>query len=306
MNDNIESKLYGNGTIWITSVNGWRGKNKLTAKDLDKNPDEILDIFNLGSKNQLPKDIQNRISRPSTQITTLMRAIGADPFFAGQSTWFVKDKDFLACLRGLEKIRDEHEATGIDVANNLEDIKDEMIGKYPVLADAKWPTPEQVLKKFKVTWNVCQIKGVEINETDPEELRQAKMESNRQLREAYDEYADQYLEKAKSAMAEAVAEICEKIKTGQKITEASIKKPRKVVDEYLSIANIFDMDDLKTKIRELKDELSNADAKDIRSNWEFANNFAENIRGMAEDIGDLSGLSVDGSTKRRIKFDKAA
>jgi len=302
----IESKLYGNGTIWITSVNGWRGKNKLTAQDLDKEPDEILDIFNLGSKDQLPKDIQNRINRPNSQITTLMRAIGAEPFFAGMSTWFVKDKDFLACLRGMEKIRDEHQATAQDVAMNLEDIKTEMIDKYPVLETAKWPTQEQVLKKFRVTWNVCQIKGVEINETDPEELRQAKMESNRQLKNAYDEYADQYLEKAKTAMAEAVADICEKIKTGQKITEASIKRPRKVVDEYLSIASIFDLNDLKVEISKLKTELENADAKDIRSNWNFANNFAENIRTMADSIGDLSGLSNDGSVKRRVKFDKAA
>jgi len=306
MTENIESKLYGNGTIWITSVNGWRGKNKLTAKDLDKNPDEILDIFNLGSKNQLPKDIQNRINRPSNQITTLMRAIGAEPFFAGQSTWFVRDKDFLACMRGMEKIRDEHRATAVDVANNLEDIKAEMIAKYPVLADAKWPTEEQVLKKFRVTWNVCQIKGVEINETDPEELRQAKMNSNRVLTEAYNEYAGQYLEKAKTAMAEAVADICEKIKTGQKVTEATIRKPRKVVDEYLSIANIFDLDDLKAKIYELKEELENTEAKDIRSNWNLANNFANNIREMADSIGDLDGLSVDGSAKRRIKIDKAA
>jgi hypothetical protein len=97
-----------------------------------------------------------------------------------------------------------------------------------------------------------------------------------------------------------------KIQEGQKITEGNMKKPRKVVDDYLNIAGIFDMNDVKRKIEELKAAMDNTDAGSIRDSWAFANNFAMSIKGMAENIGEMTGLSSDGSVKRRIKLDKAA
>ena len=298
----VASQLYANGTVWVTSVKtGWSGKGRLTAGDLDKDPEEILDIFSLGNKQQLPKEVLNRIQEPHGKIKSLMEGLRAKPFLDIRSAWYVPDNKFLKCLEGMERIAAEHEATAQDVVDNIDEIKGDMIEKYPVLADAKWPTRKYILDHFKVTWTVCQISGTSINETDPVELREAKRVANERLSEAYDEYADQLLEKAKSAMYDAIVEIREKIETSQRITEATMNKPRRVIDDFLSIAEIFDLQDVQTEVEKLKAEMNGVNAKDVRENWDFARQFAESLGDMASKVGDLSGLSSDGTVKRVVR-----
>jgi len=300
-----QEKLYENGTIWITSVSSWSGKDKLTAEDLGKDPDDILDIIELGRKSLIPEDVRIRMKRPASQINSLMTAIGARKFFI-RGAWWVENNKFMQAKVGMEKIREDQGVVVEDLAANFDEIQAEMIEKYPVLSDAKWPTEKQLRNRFGVKWHVCEIRGAEVNEADPQDLMEAKMEFRNELNKTYQEYSDQIMAQARTAMIEAIKEISKKIQEGQKITEGNLKKPRKVVDDYLNIAGIFDMNDVKRKIEELKAAMDNTDAGSIRDSWAFANNFAMSIKGMAENIGEMTGLSSDGSVKRRIKLDKAA
>lgn len=295
-----EQKLYDNGTIWITSVSTWSGKDRLKAEDLDKEPGDILDIIELGRKSLLPGDVMIRMKRPHSQINSLMTAIGAKKFFIS-GAWWVDNTKMMQVKTGMEKIREDHYAVADDIADHLGDFKNEMIEKYPVLADAKWPTAAQVRARFGVKWHVCEIRGAEINETDPEDLIAAKRQFQEELGNTYQEYSEQIMEQAKDAMMEAIKEISDKIREGQKITETNMKKPRKVVDDYLNIAQIFDLHEVKAEIEKLKAHVDGANARDIRLNWSLAQNFASDIKEMAKTIGNISGFSSDGTVKRVVR-----
>lgn len=300
MNDDVESKLYGNGTIWFISVSSWSGKDKLKAEDIGKTSEDILDIIELGRKSLTPDETRIRMKRSPSQINSLMTTIGARKFFF-TGAWWVPDNKFMQAKAGLDKIEDEQNATVDDLVDNFDGIKADMIDKYPMLADANWPTEQQLRNRFKIKCHVCKLEGAEIHESDAEELVAAKLEFRNQLSQTYQEYADQILEQAKVAMMESVQEIATKIKDGMRITEKSMKKPRRVVDDYLNIAQIFDLDEVKAEIEKLKAQLESTDADTIRGNWQFAQEFAESIKGMASAIGDISGLSSDGTVKRVVR-----
>uniref|UniRef100_A0A6H1ZT74 Peptidase n=3 Tax=viral metagenome TaxID=1070528 RepID=A0A6H1ZT74_9ZZZZ len=295
----VEQQLYQNCTIWITSVSSWSGKDKLKASDLGKDPDDILDIIELGRKNVIPDEVRINMLKPSSQVTSLMTTVGKRFFIRG--AWLVPNTNFMQAQTGLEKIDSNQAVIVEDLIANLPQIKEEMIEKYPILEDAKWPTDQQIRNRFKVKWHVCEIRGAEINEADPVDLIAAKRRFQAQLSETYEEYSSQIMEQARTAMLEAIHEISGKIEQGQKITEGTMKKPKRVVDDYLNIAQIFDLQDVKVEIEKLKVELENTDASDIRGNWDFAQQFADKLKGMANDIGDISGLSSDGTVKRVVR-----
>ena len=299
MSGDVAAQIQGKSTIWITSVSSWSGKDKLTAADLGKSPDDILDIMQLGSKNQLPDDIRVGLQKASSQVTTLFTSIGKRFFIRG--AWLVPNSHFMLAKNGVEKISGDQSVFVEDLVDNLPEIKAEMIAKYPILEDAKWPTDDQIRNRFSVKWHVCEIHGAEVTEADPEELAQAKRQFQQELNKTYEEYSEQILNETKVAILDAIHEIAEKIATGQKITESSMKKPRRVIEDYLNIAQIFSLEDVKAEVLRLKAELETTDAKDLRDNWDFAQDFAETIRNMAGTIGDLSGLSSDGTVKRVVR-----
>ena len=144
----VEQQLYQNCTIWITSVSSWSGKDKLKASDLGKDPDDILDIIELGRKNIIPDDVRINMLKPSSQVTSLMTTVGKRFFIRG--AWLVPNGNFMQAQTGLEKINDNQAVIVDDLINNLPAIQAEMIEKYPILADAKWPTDQQIRNRFKV------------------------------------------------------------------------------------------------------------------------------------------------------------
>ena len=296
---NTEQQIYGNGTVWVTSVSSWAGKDRLTAADLGKNPEDILDIIELGRKKIITEDVRVKLLRPSSQITSLMSAMGKRFFIRG--AWYIPNNHFLLAKEGIEKIRDNQALIVEDLIDNMPEIKEEMVERYPLLVDATWPTDKQIRARFSIKWHVCEIRGAEVSEADPDELAAAKREFQNQLTESYEEYKDQILIQAKVAMVDACHEISAKIEAGAKITEGTLKKPKRVVEDYLNISEIFDLEDVKEEVIKLRLELETIEARDLRSNWDFAQEFAESLRDMAANIGDLSGLSGDGTVKRVVR-----
>jgi len=298
-NHNAQAQIYGNGTVWITSVSGWSGKDRLTAKDLGKDPEDILDIIELGRKKIVPEEIRLKLLRPAAQITSLMSSLGKRFFIRG--AWWIPNNHFLLAKEGIDKIQDNQDAIVDDLIDNLPSIQEEMIQKYPLLADAEWPSTDKIRSRFSVKYHVCEIHGAEVSEADPEELVRAKREFQERLKESYEEYKDGILLEAKVAMIDAVNEIADKVKAGDKITAASLGRPKRIVDDYLNIADIFDLDDVRAEVLRVRAELESTDAADIRTNWDFAQDFADTMKDMAASIGNLSGLSSDGTTKRVVR-----
>jgi len=305
MESNVSKTLYQNGSVWVVKTSTYTGTDRLNAGDLDKDPEDILDIFKLGRKYLLPSDIRVKISGVPGKVNALMNRAGT-PFFLPAAT-FVPFKNTLLTKEGLEKIKADHLETGIQLAEQLPKLKKEMIQNYPVLATANWPTSEQIISKFHVRWIVFEVSEVGAMEADPQDLINAKDEFRKELKEGYDSLKKEILQEAHAGIIEACDVIAAKIfETGDKITKATIKKPMNIIEKYSQVAELFDLEDIKVKVAELKATLEASDAKVIRGDWGTAKALGDNLKRLADDIDDLSGYSSDGTLKRKIKFKKAA
>ena len=298
--EETQSLLFENGTVWAVSTSGWRGADKLNADDLGKDASEIPDIFKLGSKYLIPDEVRIRLNGASSKVAAFMSRIGK-PFFL-KGAWFVPNKHLLTAREGINTIREEQHAIVEDMLDHYYEIRQQMIEKYPVLANANWPTPDKIRDRFNIRYLVFEVSGAEARQADPEDLIQAKRQFQQELRQAYNDYKDEILREAHDAIIEACEEINTKImETGEKITESTLKKPKRIVDDYLTVASIFDMDEVKAQVSILKDQLDGAKAKELREDWGVMKAFASNLKAIGENVGDLSGYNRDGRLKRQVK-----
>ena len=304
---NVEETLNKSGSVWIVSTSSWTGTDRLTPGDLDKDPTDIPDIFKLGSKYIIPNDVRLSLQGAPQRVRGFMNTVGHQYLPEVKSAWFVPDKYLLVAKEGLEKILAARMETVNSVIERMPEIKDQMIEEYPVLADVEWPSEEATRAKFSIKWVVFEVSGVSAQQTDPDALIEAKAEFRANLNKAHDEYIAEILKEVHGAIIESCEEISNRIlETGDAVTKATLNKPRNIIEKYMTVANLFDLEDIKVKVEELKQVVDAADAKEIRNNWDSAKKLGENLRKLGDDIGDLSGLSSDGRAKRRIKFEKAA
>ncbi|MFH2034570.1 MAG: DUF3150 domain-containing protein [Candidatus Margulisiibacteriota bacterium] len=300
----VDKVMFENGSVWSVTTKGWAGTDKLTADDLDKDASDIPDIFRLGSKYLLPKDARMAL-QCRAKINTLMDRFGKK--FMVPTMWYVPDRNALIVKEGLEAIARMRAAVVESLIVRYPLLKAEMQEMYPVLRTADWPTEDEIREKFNVRWLVFEISGATVKKSDPEALMEAKKEFLANLNSAYNELKDEMLKEAQIAIIEACEEITSRLlETGDKVTMATLNKPRKAIEKYENMAVFFDLDDVKAKVQEVKELVNMADAKELKSRWDITKVFGETLRDLTKDLGDLSGISSDGRAKRKIEFDRKA
>lgn len=297
---NAANLFLQNGTVWAIRTSAYTGTDRLNADDLGKRVDEIPDIFKLGSKHLFPNEVRIKLQAFRPKITALMNRVGR-PFFL-YGAYFVTNKNLLLAQEGIGKILEEQKAINEDIIEHLDEYKKEMVKKYPELENAKWPSPHQIRKTCQVHVDVFQVQGTTVSESDPEELIEAKRKFQANLDESYNELKQEILEQAHVAILEACDDIAQRLlSTGEKVTEATLKKPRRVIEEYMQVAAIFDLDTVKTEVARVRDLVESAKARTLRNNWGAAKEFAGQLKAIGESIGDLTGINRDGRLKRKVR-----
>lgn len=299
---NVEQTLKKTGSIWIVNTSSWTGTNRLTPEDIGKDSADIPDIVKLGSKYIIPKDVRLKLQGGNQGVRGIMKILDIDQFLPGiKSAWFVPDSKLLALKESLEAYREKRRNVAREIAEDIPDIRRQMIEKYPMLAEVEWPGEQAILEQVDVKWTVLEVSGVTTNETDSDALIAAKQEFRENLTEKYNEYIKEILKEAHTAIIESCEEISKRIlDTGDAVTAATLKKPQKVIDKYMLVAENFDLDDIKAKINELKGVVDAADSKEIKDRWDIAREFGTTLRKIGDEVGDLSGITSDGRAKRRI------
>lgn len=305
--ESSEGVLQRNGTIWIVSTSGWSGNDRLRADDLGLSDEQVPDdLFKLGNKHLISDEWRIKLSSTSGKLSAFMSRMGKlTPF--GRGIYWIPDgeagENLMATVNGFEKLEREQQAMVTGFLSIYEEEKAKRIAQHPVLANAVWPTPSVIQNKFRLRKVVLQgLRGAEARETDPAELVAAKRKFNADLQSAYDEYIRSILAEVHAAILESCDEIEEKVmEAGDKVTEATLKKPRSVIDRYMVIGEVFDLDEVKTAVQQLKDTIDAQQAKAIRTDFAVRKEFAASIRAQADNIGTLVGVNREGRVKRQVK-----
>jgi len=239
-------------------------------------------------------------------------------FIIGRAIYFIPNKNVVLVRDGLKAIDREMAETveyflrgeppfvrnenGFDVSRPYDPhYKAWRIEQYPVLANARWPLPDHIRKLFRLNWMAMQIQTAEVQDADLNDIADAKLAMQADARKSFQEYGELILKDAQTAIIETCNEVAEKIRKGQKITATMMKKPRRVLEDYLNVAQLFDLEDVKREILLVQDLVDSADTDELRGNFNAGLKFAEALKSMGDSIGDISGLSADGHVKRVVK-----
>lgn len=291
---------FADGAIWYLTIGQYSGTERLNAEDLGKSEDDIPEIFRLGRKYLIPES-ERRVLAVRSAITSMMDSVGTP--FVIRGCWFVPNKNLIAADNLYKAISERQNERVEDFIERLPMIKVKRIQQYPVLAEAEWPSPEEIRRKFYIRRMVFKIDDLDLTETDPEELIEAKKEFQEELRRSYQELKNQILKKAHLAIIEVCDEIAKKIlDTGDSITKTTLKKPLRVLAEYEKVAELLDSQQIKDKVQEVKQTMEGVTAKDLKESWATAESFAQAMRTIGDDLGDLTGINIKGEMKRKVVY----
>ena len=293
--------LFQSGTVWAMSTSSWSSTDALLASDLGKSDEEIPDIFRLGRKYLLPKEWRIRMQSSRSKISGLFGRIG-QPFFL-KGAYFVPNRNLLLAQEGWKGIVEFQNSNVDALIENLDQIKVDRVVQYPVLAKALWPTESQVRSMFALKRVVFEVTGTSVKEGDVDTLIEAKQQFQAELKQEYDKLKEEILAEAHKAIIETCDEIAKAILvTGDAITKTTLKKPRRIIEQYENVAAILDADSIRVEVEKLKAIVNEAEAKEIRENWAVAKEFGTALRSLGESIGDLSGINTEGRAKRKVDF----
>jgi len=300
--EKIQKMFYDNGTVWSIRTSSWTGADKLEAKDIGKENEDIPEIFKLGYKYLVPHETRLALSIPRSKVQALMMRF-AKPFFI-RGCWFVPNKNLVIVQEGLKKIKSEQEATVQTLIDDLPTIKTEMQIQYPELDQTTWPSDSVIQSKFAIRWNVFEIKGSEVSVTDDEVLAEAKRQFQTELSEEYEVLKQSLLEDAHTELIKGIADLSTKIlestQEGRRLSQASLNKAHKIIDSYESVAFIFDLDSIKAKVEELKNKLNSTNADFLRKSDGYKQDFVNAIAKIGEEIADISPIALG---KRVVDID---
>ena len=296
-----QSIVYENGTVWAVSTSAWGGNDKLQAADLGLTEDQIEDIFKLGSKSLIDDNTRIYLQSARSKVQGLMKRIGS-PFLI-RGTYWIPNKRLLAAQEGINAISQEQAERVEKFLAGYEDYQSERVSKYPVLKDAVWPSRDRVRRAFGVKYLVFEIQGTGIRESDTQELIEAKKKFQADLKAEYEVLKGEILLEAHKAIVDCCEDIAARIlETGEKVTAATLKKPRAVIEKYLTVAEVFDSASIKAEVAKLEEVLEGIQAKELKADEGVASRFAESMRKIADDIGDLSGYNSEGRLKRKLNL----
>lgn len=315
-NEDVRKTFFDRGVVFFTSTSAWTAKDKLRPSDIGKQPVEIPDIVKLGSKDLLPEDLRvSMTSGARTKVSAFMKRVGTN-FTIGDNNipgaWFVTNRNLLAANEGLKTIRkwmdDKVEefltpTAELSWKSPYEDAKDRMVAEYSWLVDAVWPSADQIRQKYNVAWKVCEITGTDAKSGDPEEIIEAKKQFRKDLDDGFNQLKDSILSEAHVAIQAVCEDISKRITETGTITVPAMKRPLKIVKQYLDVAEAFDDEKIKEAVLELKATIMGTSAEKIREDWEVAEQFASAMKKIGENVGDLSAFGRDGRPKRKVRLD---
>ena len=303
MEQTAEEIFQGTFTIWAISTSSARFKARLTPEDLNLQESDIDRNVKLGQKNMISDKDRVYLNQATGQVHSFMKLVSRR--FFGRGLYAVPEKKILACQEGLKRIREAQAERVEEFLTRYPQEQEKQKAEHPNLVNEEWPTPQEVRDFFSITWKVFQLSAVEAKTTDPDELIQAKAQFQEDLKQGYEDLKNEILGQSYQEILTTIDGISAKLDAGEKITETNFKRPKAVIDQYLSISSIFDLPEITEKVKEIKAIIEGTPAQQIRDRRAVAKFFGEKIKTLSADLETMTGYSKDGRLKRTLDLDDA-
>lgn len=296
--------LFRSGVLIDCHLSYWRGKKALKAGDLNMEPEDVPEIFQLGSKELIDPNVIKRFTEVESKIKyalhrwTFRFPIGGARFTPYSALPKIAER--------LKLCEDEFWAIVDEFLTNFAQYRDAQLAKYPTLADkleGEYPSNEHLRSRFRFSQYVYTVQEVK-----PTSLAEVMAVGQGALKTAED-YQARYKEDLERFVGESIGElrsqvaamalsVQEKLEKGENFTERNFGAVRNAIQQFRALNFADD--------RAVSDELTRLEATlGPQVNEERGRgDFLAAIQGVAKKAVAATDITeIVGEYKRKIDWE---
>lgn len=308
-------KLFQDGFLVSIHVSKWGMSTHLSKEDIEYEK-AVPAIFKLGKKMLIDPERFNEFSRVEGKARRYLATNSYD-FPIGEAH-FVPKKKVREVLVNLDKVKQEFMKLKTRFIENYETYKEDILGKYPELADSLrplYPQKEDLNTRFNFSVSIYEIRMPkelgEVNIQDLIDREEAKQEVRDEMEQELANYykssmnkLEKFTEDAAKLLRAQMVNMCtsviNKIKNKEVVTKTNIKMIREEIDNFRKL-NFTDDQLVADEIEKLSQVVAgNVNYKTDKEALAELNNALTDVLDKANNVSDLSVIS--GKYFRAIKI----
>ena len=307
----LVEKVFSDGVLVDVNVSFWTAKNRNTAEDLNMEPVQKENIpefvIGLGTKRLIEHEQVLAWQRIAMKAWGLVERYSFD-FPVGRGR-FVPAKALPEIETQLEALRLEFNQVVVTFLNQYEALRDEMLAKYPDHRErlqGLYPEKSDLARRFSFSWSVFNVrlpKQMRLQTADRATMARYEKEINTRV----ESFLEDSIKVLRARVSETCGTLAERIKKGEVISEPSLNKIRKLVEQFRML-NFTGDRGIEQMLEALKsDTLNGRTAEELRDDAAALSGFGSALNTVAQTAGDISDVStITGEYRRRIIMDTPA
>jgi hypothetical protein len=310
------SKLFSDGIIIDLGVSYWRGRKALTAKDLGINASDVPEIFSLGRKRLMPKDVIARFRSVEEKAAYAIETASFD--FPIGNLKFLPRANVQSTVTALEQCRTEFLELVELLYKHYDEYRERMLHDYPQhrkALEAHYPAVKQLKRCFKFEWDLFEIalpsgngnlKQVKTSAEKLDKESKAKIVAEERYHQQIRAKVDGFLEGVVGELRQKTTDLCghvaKKIAKGELVTEATVRSLRDWIDKFEHMNFVGDQT-VSQQLASLKKALGSRSAAEYREDETAAALLGQALNTVVQNVAKLGDVSsVTGAYKRKLDF----
>jgi hypothetical protein len=305
------TNLFTDGVLIDLSIRYWQGKAALRAEDLDLDPSAVPEIFSLGRKRLIPKDVVGRFRSYEEKAAYALEKASFP--FAMNKVRFVPTGKVPEIIEMFETLKRQFEEEKSRFLKSYSTIREQMLqdnAEHRRALEGFYPTKVSLERRFGFEWVIFTIalpKNLKLTRTTAERLdREAKGKALAEQRylNGIARQTDAFLEDVVTALREKTATLCEhvqrKLAKGELVTEATIRSVRDHIDHFKSM-NFMGDAPVAAQLSRLRKALGDRSAKEVVDAKRATAAVSTALQAVIDASRQLSDItSITGGYKRKI------
>ena len=317
--------VFTHGDLVDINVSMWTAEKRLTPQDLGIDEEKLSEVFTLGRKQLMPKDVISRFKHLDYKARATLYN-NSFPCKFGQSRFIPKKKliDFVDEFEAVKKefqeevnkfveryesykndMRDEyvkaaHEAyQRSSLLCGLVKSEDTFVREFLERVDSFYPHTEQIRSKFHMDYLAFQARMPDLSQVSFEEI--AEDNAKRELmQKAFEKklynhacsLVDTMVGSLREKATTVLSQVMDSIKEGKRINEATFNMIRKMIEDFEKM-NVCEDSILETKLVEFKSKYLDAiNAKMVRENDELRDELYKELKELVEVASDEAAIKT--------------
>ena len=281
--DTSKESIWVSGILLDLNIFWWKGYIQLTATDIDKQQDEIPDIYRLGKKRMLKSDVFVPFQTLESQARVELNNSSYN--FIVDKVRFIPYNQLDEVINMFNVIKEEFDLNRDLFVSSYEQNKSEFLNKYPDVAEkiiGNYPKIQDLYYKFDFSWKMLELSlPRDVSTIALSEQRKGFLvEQYAKGRENLNSQLDDWVLQVSRQMRKTIITTCENMQKtlldGNIIRPSTLSKARETIERVKEMNFIGD-EEIDNILTQFEKQLPGSLDRDVPSIMESFDNTMQQV-----------------------------